>query len=322
MSASCFFNLEYKGTEEQFKPLWELLHKIEGTDTSASDDILPLYKREGNKVSTTNAEAQEIWGYDFLEPTVDLYLLMARVAKDLEFSSYSDRLYEGGGEGCSACDEVSYKNGTLVFRNQSRIDVLCIDDFLNRMLEYGIEKDYEEGHVFAVVGEMYTAPADFVKQYIIDTENEVSEELTEDVEYLIINEKEKYKDVIKKAKKLGIKIISELEFIAEFTESYVFEEELEIPVCENENVIRNLKMEDMKRCYKFAKDITEEDFEHFKNGRYAFVVTEDYKVFKEGSGNEEIYKIDEDGTVYNEDGTKNEKMTKHLAKLEKKYLSK
>lgn len=322
MSASCFLDLEFKGTEEQFQPLWELLHKIEGTDTSASEGVVPMYKREKNKVSTSNVKAHKIWGDDFLEPKADLYLLMAKVAKDLEFSSHSERLYEGGGEGCSAFDEVSYKNGTLVFRNQSGVDELMIDEFLTRMLESGFDKDYDCEHVFMIAGEMYVASRSVLEQYIADTENELSDELTDDVEYLIVNEREKYEDLIAEAEELGVKVISEVEFYGTFSEIYDIEEEFEVPVCENEDIIQNLKMEDLKACCKFSKDITEEDFENFKNGCIGFVVDTNNNVSKDSCWNKMVYIITEDGTIYDADGTENKKMTKAVQKLEKKYLGK
>lgn len=113
MSAFCAFELIYKENEEDFKPLWKVLHQIEGEDETASDDILPMFQKEGNVITTTNSECYNIWGDDAWKPTADVYLLMAKAAPNVEFETSSSRQYEGGGLGAYSRDKSTYKNGRL-----------------------------------------------------------------------------------------------------------------------------------------------------------------------------------------------------------------
>ena len=99
MSAHCDFSLDFYGTEEDFQSVIKTLYAIEGKDMEEKR-IIPIFQRKENWLSADNGSCREIWGDYYLEPTADLYLVLAKAAGKSGFSVDSSRVYEGGGGGC------------------------------------------------------------------------------------------------------------------------------------------------------------------------------------------------------------------------------
>lgn len=93
MSASCELNINFVGSEEEFNAFIEKLKEIEGPKTNPyiKRPHYPFYVKE-HEVYADNGRCRNIWGDDYLEPTPDMYLALAKVAPDAAFEVTSQRV--------------------------------------------------------------------------------------------------------------------------------------------------------------------------------------------------------------------------------------
>jgi hypothetical protein len=320
MSASCFWNLKYKGNEVEFNLLWELLHKIEGKTISTSEGAMPIFKKEGNVIETSNAECKNIWGEDFLNPSADIYLLMAKTSPNLEFEISTDRLYEGGGEGCSAEDKVTYKNRKLVYKKSTQTDSLSISELIERMMnDWDIKEDEEEFSMIVLGDTRIFENRASLEQDIQDFGYCVVNEVEENVRCVVCNNpdalSENEKEILQKAKEFGIQIISEVEYLMIFCEV----EASWGGIYEGSDLYNAITFEDFCKYYHCDATVTEEVFNKYKKGNYYLNVTIDNCVSIKDNWKEEIYTIDSEGVIRDENNNVDSEMMEAVERLEKKY---
>jgi hypothetical protein len=223
MSASCELTLTFHGTDDDFEKIINKIYEIEGKSRT-ENLILPLIQINGHKITAYNGMCHNIWGNNYLYPDVDMYMEFAKLVPDAAFDIDSYRVNEVGGGGAETYLKVSYKNRILNFDILSGVDDMSFPFIVAEM--YAEYCGHEVHVATAGKSKLFDSILD-LEEYIEDWDGIVSPNVTKKTEYLICNNPEMNTVKVRKAKELGIPIISEMKFIRMFTDVFDFEDDFE-----------------------------------------------------------------------------------------------
>ena len=145
MSADCNWSLTMTGkNRNKYLPvILEVLYEIEHADKVQGEKIFGVFdgknlfsKKVETSISTDNSVAQYIWGDNYLEPTEDICVLIAKAAPKASWTVSSERTSLNGGDGCTSFMEASYANGILEFKTDCYVDWRAIPQLIERMKAY------------------------------------------------------------------------------------------------------------------------------------------------------------------------------------------
>lgn len=142
MSAECSWSLTMTGRSRNkyLKEILAALYQIEKVDIENGEEIFGVSDGKNwftNKVETSiytdNSAAHHIWGENYLEPTEDFYVMIAKAAPKANWTISSERTALNGGEGCTSFMEAIYSNGVLEFKTDCYVDWKAIPELIERM---------------------------------------------------------------------------------------------------------------------------------------------------------------------------------------------
>ena len=134
MSVDCNWCLTFSGKNPDFKKIVSALYKIEDIDEETDrKQIFPKISINKGEIICSNLWCNNIWGYNYLDPDVDIYLYLAKAAPKAKWTIESDRTSLNGGEGCKSYLEVIYDEGKLEFKTQTYIDTVTLPMLIERM---------------------------------------------------------------------------------------------------------------------------------------------------------------------------------------------
>lgn len=287
MSASCEFVLEFHGSDENFEKIIDKLYEIEGVSRQEFRTF-PLLTINNHQIIAYNGSCHNIWGEYYLQPDADLYLELAKLVPNDSFEVNSYRIYEGGGGGCETFLKVIYEDRKLTFKLLDCVDDISFPFIVNEM--------YAEycGHDIRVAISGKSKIFDSVEEltdYIEDWDGIVTTTVTNKTEYLICNNLNSNTAKVRKAKELGIPIISEMKFIRMFCDVLDFEYEQLTKVLSDityEEFCERLTVDDTITPEVFGKILQNPDEE-------GMILTTNGEVSLVGNWKEDIYTLNDNG---------------------------
>ena len=266
-----------KGGEEAINAIVKALCKAEGNENGS----IPVVN---STIRVDNGAFYNIWGEDYLSPDSTLYEKLAKAAPDAEWHAHSYRLYEGGGEGCEAEDDAYYKDHILKYSMQDSFDSLSFESLCELVLDpWGdVDGNIEDlrcrENQFFLDGRLNNQIVlnKLISDFIEEEGNKVLEEIPDEpIDDVFIISDKKCSDAVKKAKELGIPVLSTADFIAIFVGYNEFEERAEEADEEfdssvfSEEYINYLTFDAVKLIFSVDEELTEEEFEILRNERNA-----------------------------------------------------
>lgn len=221
MSASCELSLIFHGSDIDFERIIDKIYEIENKSRT-ENFIFPLIQIDGHRISAHNGVCRNIWGSDYLHPDVDMYLEFAKLAPDSAFEVESYRVNEVGGGGAETYLKVSYKDRVLSFEVLSGVDDISFPFIVGEM--YSSFCHIEPTVAISGSSKLFSSVA-ALADYLEEWDCTIAENITPEVEYLICNDSDSNADMVKKAKELGITIVSEMKFIRMFADVFDFEDQ-------------------------------------------------------------------------------------------------
>lgn len=142
MSAECSWSLTMTGRSRNkyLKEILAALYQIEKVDIENGEEIFGVSDGKNwftNKVETCiytdNSSAHNIWGENYLEPTEDFYVMIAKAAPKANWTISSERTALNGGDGSTSFMEAIYANGVLEFKTDCYVDWRTVPELISRM---------------------------------------------------------------------------------------------------------------------------------------------------------------------------------------------
>ena len=218
-----------KGGEKAAELISETLFKAE--DKQAGDRIWKKTK-DGYLIEVDNGDFRKIWGEDYLSPDSALYVTLAEAMPEAEWTAHSYRLYEGGGEGCEAVDDAEYKDGILHYSSLPYFDTVSFESLCENMLypfdvlENKLEKLRSKNNKFYLNGDL--EDTEKIIRCFADDEDVILAELPDEpAQDVIVISNDNESLAVKKAKSLGMPVISADDYIVLFKGFEDFEDEAE-----------------------------------------------------------------------------------------------
>lgn len=281
MSASCDMTIKFVGTDEEFNALLAKLKEIEGPKDykSTYNAHYPFRVRE-HSIYAENGACRNIWGSDYLYPEHDMFVELAKVVPNAEFTVESARVYEGGGGGCETYLQAEYKNNQLVFKLLPYVDTMSIPE-----LASGANRpDIDEVNL-AIVGRLkFHQNREELSEYFECYDANILEKVSPRAHYVICNYPNMKSKELEKAKELNIPVISEAAAIRMFGDVYDFDDN-------RDKLVADWTYEDFCKAYVVDDTITKEVFENAKTNYESFVLFNDNEVSAEGRWHESLYII-------------------------------
>lgn len=280
MSADCHLTIDFHGSPEEQEILIRKLQAIEGIHNAKS--YSPFFVK-GEHISCDNSDCHRIWGDNYLEPTSDIYLEIAKAVPNSSFEVQSSRLYEGGGGGCESYMDVTYKDRTLFFRSQCYVDTMPLAEVVSHM-----EFDIPDRPQIVVVGDLkYHESVSAFKRLLSYFDVTIVESVSKMVDCVVCNNPDVIDEKLTAAKELNIPILSEGNAIRRYGMLADIDEE------HQEEIVKGISFEEFKAYYDVG-DMTEKDFERAKvHGDYFTKC--DNKVSLDGDWDEETYILTDNG---------------------------
>ena len=287
MSASCEFVLKFNGSDADFEKLVDKLYEIEGQPHTANSIFKPFSIHE-HTITAFNGFCHNIWGDYYLQPDADLYLELAKVVPDASFEVDSYRLYEGGGGGCETFLNVFYKDRKLTFKVLECVDDVSFPFIVNEM--YAEYCGYDVNVAISGKSKLFDSIEELT-DYIESWDGIVTPTVTKKTEYLICNNPNINTAKVRKAKALGIPIISEMKFVRMFADVLDFEDDKLVKVLSDityEEFCERLTVDDTITSEVFSKMLQNPEDE-------GMILSTDGEVSLVGNWKEEIYILNENG---------------------------
>ena len=293
MSASCDMTIHFKGSEEDFQAIIKFLKDKENVNENniflKSNKYYPFRVDEDKKIiEAYNGSCRNIWGYDFLDPDSDMFVALATIVPNSEFSVESYRVYEVGGGGCETFLNVLYKDHLLTFKSLPHVDTLCALELYSFAQTENINL---EDVSLAFAGKTKIVPTqEELQEYFMDYGIDIvsPNKFNKNTSYLVCNNPNAKIKIVQKAKELNIPIISEAKAIRMFGDAFDFQDEREI-------LFADFTYEELCSIFDVDDSITIDYIETMKvDPEYLDFILQDGVLSTEGNWNVEIYNIDTD----------------------------
>ncbi len=286
VSASCDMSISFHGSDKEFEKLVNFIYQVEGKERNQTQ-VIPILYINNHEITAYNGSCHNIWGEYYLQPDAELYLQFAKLNPNASFEVHSHRVYEGGGGGCETYVKVFYKDKKLIFRCLANVDDMSFPFIVSDMYRNLNVEDI----TIATSGrsKMFDSMLDMT-EYAEDYECNISANVTNKTNYLICNNPEVETSKIKKAKELGIPIISEMKFIRMFGDIFDFEDNFE-------TLFSDITYEEFCECFNIDKTITPELLEELKEfpDENGLIISDTGDISTEGNWEEEVYILGNDG---------------------------
>lgn len=135
MSGWCEWSLSMTGRNRN-KYVDEIINalcEIENISKEESSKIFETYDRRGFKTNeltrtifTDNSKGKRVFGDDYLEPTIDIYIAIAKAAPKAKWLVESTCTSENGGEGCESYVRATYEDGKIEFKTEIGVDTVTL----------------------------------------------------------------------------------------------------------------------------------------------------------------------------------------------------
>ena len=145
MSASCEWTLTLVGKDRKkhLAEILETLYRIEKIN-DAEEGARVFKVSEGKnyatnepetRIFTSNAEAREIWGINYLNLDLQeaVFCTVAKAAPEAKWSATISCIDESGGGGCESYARASYTDGKLELKTENYVDCVTMADLVARM---------------------------------------------------------------------------------------------------------------------------------------------------------------------------------------------
>lgn len=289
MSASCDMTINFHGSDEEFEKLLNKMYEIEGTKPGAISIPNWPFTVNDHTIIAYNGACRNIWGSNYLEPEVDMFLELAKVVPDAEFDVSSYRLYEGGGGGCETYIKVEYKNRRLEFKSQNYVDSMTLFDLCASMC---VTDDYDTLVVVPSGKTKLFESREEQQDYLEEYGAEVKGTVNNKTDFVICNNPDSTAKTVTMAKALGVPVISEMQFVRMFGDIYEFDDPEQMAL-----IISDLTYEEFCEHFEVDETVTKERFEELVKDPDgdAFVVHNDNEISFEGPWDIEVYELNDDG---------------------------
>ena len=283
MSACCNMSIEVHSSDEDFQKILAKLFEIEKANPMklAYNPTYPFVIKD-HTIHCDNGACRNVWGSNYLDPEIDMFLDLAQAAPDASFEVNSSRVYEGGGGGCETYLKAEYKDRKLIFKLQPYVDTMSLTDLVGS----GFGEIPDDEIFVAIAGRMkYHDTINDLEDYLNIYDVLVMTSVSNKTHYVICNDPNSTCKAVVKAKELNIPIISEAAAIRMFGDAYDFDDP--------EALTQDVTYEEFCKYYKVDDTVTKEEFEQAqKDGYGGFIVWNDNKVSMEGPWNESQYYLD------------------------------
>lgn len=135
MSASCEWSLTMTGRNRN-KYLDEILNALCEIENINKEDYDKIFETNDSKdyftkkltrtIFTDNPKGKRIFGDNYLEPTIDNCLSIAKAAPKAEWTVKSTCISENGGEGCESYMIATYEDGKIEFKTEIYVDTVTL----------------------------------------------------------------------------------------------------------------------------------------------------------------------------------------------------